>query len=128
MLDAANKHEYHRVTGISSGRSMPVADLLLQLANADPLPYMTDMKRKIKRAWLPPKGHETDKVIVVFKIHQNGEISDLRLERSSGDPSSDNVALSAIKQAAPFWPFPCRIDDGEDMQFTFDSKLFATNW
>ena len=48
------------------------------------LSSMADLQRRIKRAWFPPHRQEDRRVVVVFKIHRNGELSDLRLSKSSG--------------------------------------------
>jgi TonB family protein len=44
--------------------------------------------------------------IVNFTIHADGSISDIRLEKSSGNKTFDTSAVRAIKQAAPFPAFP----------------------
>lgn len=43
---------------------------------------------------------------VFFKIYQNGQISDLKIEESSGIDSLDLTALRAIRTSAPFPPLP----------------------
>ena len=52
-------------------------------ADIDFGPYMTDLQRRIKRAWFPPKGNESKRVVVIFKVHKGGELSNLRLDHSS---------------------------------------------
>ena len=69
-------------------------------------PYMADLQRRIKRAWFPPRGQENRRVVVVFKIHKEGELSNLRLVTSSGTASADKAAMSAVENAAPFRPCP----------------------
>src|SRR5581483_2448584 len=71
-------------------------------ADVDFGPYMADLQRRIKRAWFPPRGQETRRVVVVFKIHKGGELSNLRLEHSSGVTSADVAAMKAVENAAPF--------------------------
>lgn len=87
-------------------------------------PYMADLQRRIKRAWFPPKGYETKRVVVVFKIHRGGELSNLRLDHSSGVAVADQAALKAVENASPFRPLPAGAADDVDIQFTFDYNVF----
>lgn len=85
---------------------------------------MADLQRRIKRAWFPPKGNESKRVVVVFKVHTNGTMSNLRLVRGSGVSIADNAALKAVKNAAPFRPLPKGAPPDVDIQFTFDYNVF----
>ncbi len=88
-------------------------------------PYMADLQRRIKRAWFPPKGNESKRVVVVFKVHSNGTMSNLRLVTSSGAAIADQAALKAVENAAPFRPLPDGAPSDVDIQFTFDYNVFA---
>jgi protein TonB len=44
--------------------------------------------------------------VVVFRIHQDGSITDLRVEQSSGFSAFDLAAMRAVSNAAPFPPLP----------------------
>lgn len=101
------------------------APSLAAQADVDFGPYMADLQRRIKRAWFPPKGNESKRVVVVFKVHRGGELSNLRLERSSGVAIADQAALKAIENAAPFRPLPAGAADDVDIQFTFDYNVFT---
>jgi len=94
-------------------------------ADVDFGPYMSDLQRRIKRAWFPPKGNESKRVVVVFKIHRGGELSNLRLDHSSGVASADQAALKAVENAAPFRQLPAGAPDDVDIQFTFDYNVFS---
>ncbi len=87
-------------------------------------PYMADLQRRIKRAWFPPKGNESKRVVVVFKVHSNGTMSNLRLVTGSGVSIADQAALKAIQNAAPFRPLPEGAPEDVDIQFTFDYNVF----
>lgn len=87
-------------------------------------PYMADLQRRIKRAWFPPKGNESKRVSVVFKIHSNGTMSNLRLAGGSGLAIADQAALKAVQNAAPFRPLPDGAPSDVDIQFTFDYNVF----
>ncbi len=94
-------------------------------ADVDFGPYMADLQRRIKRAWFPPKGNESKRVVVVFKVHKGGELSHLRLDHSSGVAIADQAALKAVENAAPFRPLPAGAPDDVDIQFTFDYNVFS---
>jgi TonB family protein len=94
-------------------------------ADVDFGPYMADLQRRIKRAWFPPKGNESKRVVVIFKVHRGGELSNLRLDHSSGVAIADQAALKAVENAAPFRPLPAGASDDVDIQFTFDYNVFA---
>lgn len=89
-------------------------------------PYMADLQRRIKRAWFPPKGNESKRVKVVFKVHRNGTMSHLRLMGSSGLAIADQAALKAVQNAAPFRPLPAGAPNDVDIQFTFDYNVFKS--
>ncbi|MBS2004486.1 MAG: TonB C-terminal domain-containing protein [Cyanobacteria bacterium SZAS LIN-5] len=94
-------------------------------ADVDFGPYMADLQRRIKRAWFPPKGNESKRVVVIFKVHRGGELSNLRLDKSSGVAIADQAALKAVENAAPFRPLPAGASDDVDIQFTFDYNVFS---
>ncbi len=94
-------------------------------ADVDFGPYMADLQRRIKRAWFPPKGQESRRVVVVFKVHKGGELSNLRLEKSSSVAVADLAAMKAVENAAPFKPLPPGSSDDVDIQFTFDYNVFS---
>lgn len=94
-------------------------------ADVDFGPYMADLQRRIKKHWFPPKGNESKRVVVVFKVHSGGELSNLHLDHSSGVAIADNAALKAVEDAAPFRPLPAGAPDAVDIQFTFDYNVFT---
>ncbi|GEM_PF-3385392 len=48
-------------------------------------------------------------VYVSFVLHRSGNITDLKVVESSGDPRFDKAALQAIRMSAPFPGFPSEI-------------------
>jgi TonB family protein len=68
--------------------------------------YLDNVTRKISRYWNPPSGNSALSVLVSFTIHRDGSISDPIISKGSGDGSLDNLALRAIKLAAPFGTLP----------------------
>ncbi len=85
--------------------------------------FMADLQRRIKRSWFPPKG-PTQKTVLRFSINQNGTMSDLKLQTSSGISTYDQAALTAVKNAAPFRRLPEGAPSSVNVEFTFDYKLY----
>ena len=83
-------------------------------------PYLSDLQRRIKRAWFPPKGGESKRIKVGFEVHRGGEIAKLSVIDSSGDAVADQSALKAVENASPFRPLPAGAKDDIKIQFTFD--------
>ncbi|MBN1577467.1 MAG: TonB family protein [Chitinispirillaceae bacterium] len=68
--------------------------------------YLNNVQQKLERYWNPGSENRTVKVIVSFTIHQDGSISDPSIHSSSGNGMLDNLALRAVKLAAPFGKLP----------------------
>ena len=90
-------------------------------------PYMNELQRRIRRAWRPPRGNESKRVILTFKIRKDGELSDLRLKIGSGFEPSDKAALLAVQSAAPFTRLPVGAPNIVDIEFTFDYNVFGAS-
>ena len=88
-------------------------------------PFMADLERRIKRNWEPPRAKDSKRVKVRFFLKRDGQVVDMELLESSGEPDSDKAALQAIRMAAPFRPFPAAVrDDILPIEFTFDYNVF----
>lgn len=93
-------------------------------------PYMRELQRRIKMNWDPPKGNESKRVVLLFKIARDGRLLSIKVFNSSGLPNADKAALSAVELTAPFKPLPPEYKGSSiDIQFTFDYNVFgATNY
>lgn len=91
-------------------------------------PYMRELQRRIKMNWDPPKGNESKRVVLLFKIARDGRLLSCRVFKSSGLPSSDRAALNAVELTAPFRPLPADFRGSNiDIQFTFDYNVFGAS-
>lgn len=91
-------------------------------------PYMRDLQRRIKFNWNPPKGNESKRVVLLFKIAKNGQLLSCKVHKSSGLPAADQAALNAVKLTAPFRPLPAEYKGTSiDIQFTFDYNVFGAS-
>jgi TonB family protein len=87
---------------------------------ADMASYTTKMQAKIIKTWQLPV--HSDKVIkVLFKINNNGSISNLKIDSPSGDAKLDQKALTAVKRASPFDKLPPGSPANIDSQFVFQN-------
>lgn len=89
-------------------------------------PYMRELQRRIKLNWDPPKGNESKRVVLLFKIAKDGRLLSCKIHKSSGLPSADQAALKAVELTAPFRPLPGDFKGQSiDIQFTFDYNVFG---
>ncbi|MBD3390812.1 MAG: TonB family protein, partial [Chitinivibrionales bacterium] len=68
--------------------------------------YIMSVQQKIERNWVPPTQNKNISVVVAFTIFPNGTISDVKLAKRSGNATLDNLAVRAVKLAAPFGKLP----------------------
>lgn len=91
-------------------------------------PYMRELQRRIKMNWDPPKGNESKRVVLLFKIAKDGRLLSVRVFKSSGIPNADRAALNAVELTAPFRPLPAEFRGASiDIQFTFDYNVFGAS-
>ena len=91
-------------------------------------PYMRELQRRIKMNWDPPKGNESKRVVLMFKIARDGRLLSNRVIKSSGLPAADSAAKHAVELTAPFKPLPPEYrGDSVDIQFTFDYNVFGAS-
>ena len=91
-------------------------------------PYMSELSRRIKANWDPPRGDESKRVVLLFKIAKDGRLLNVKVIKSSGTPAADKAALAAVELAAPFRPLPSEFQGTNiDIQFTFDYNVFGVN-
>lgn len=112
------------LTEAFDGTRLPVlSPLPVSHVDVDFRPYMGDLQRRIKGTWIRPKGSESKRVIVQFKVHRDGTVSELRIEHSSGMAAADKAALEAV-QNAKLAPLQAGAPDTIEIQFKFDDGLF----
>jgi TonB family protein len=80
-------------------------------------PYMDAMEAKIAKAWKLPAGNDSLKVR--FKIQNDGSVTDLKIDRSSGHAKLDKAAIAAVKGASPFGKLPPLSQPTVDAEYTF---------
>lgn len=83
-------------------------------------PLMVKLQEKISKNWHPPKDPKT--VVVKWNILPSGNVTALRIDKSSGDPACDKAALDSVALSAPFDPLPEGVDT-TPIQFTFQQII-----
>ncbi len=82
--------------------------------------WLTKMEKRIGRNWYPPKCPPEVKPIVGFTVHQDGSITNANVAKEGSMAISDQAALRAVTQAAPFSPLPDGTPSAIDLQQTFN--------
>jgi TonB family protein len=95
-----------------------------EAADIDFGPYLAELQKRIKKNWHPPRGNESKRITAKFKIHLSGEITNIKLERSSGLSIADDAAVDAIEKSSPLPPLPKGADSDLVIKFTFDYNVF----
>ena len=89
-------------------------------------PWLSILRERIEALWDPGEKTGTRSTIVVFNVDRSGELLSAEIERSSGEPQTDQEALAAIQQAAPFAPLPQEFEGDEvQINFTFEVKVIS---
>jgi protein TonB len=68
--------------------------------------YLEAMQRKIGGNWFRPQLAGGAAVIVYLRIQRDGTITDVKVETSSGNPTFDRAARSAVLSSSPLNPLP----------------------
>lgn len=89
-------------------------------------PYLADLQRRIRRQWFPPKGSGKERIQLIFRVHRDGSITNLRIVTPSGSSIANHAALNAVKDASPFSPLPAWAADELDIDYTFDYSQSAS--
>lgn len=110
---------------LAAKENVPQKPSIAASADVDFGPYMADLQKKIKKAWMPPRQQSSKRVTTCFKVHRDGSISDVRVDSSSGDSATDEAGLNAVRDASPFQKLPEGSPDLVDIQFTFDYNVMG---
>jgi len=115
MLDGLNPEKY--------ASHDPQVETTEASSNEEPIPLDTKeekyvsnfsrIKQQIQRVWIYPaqgaKKKLSGEVTLKFEISKDGNLLNLRLINTSGFDILDINATKAVKEAAPYYPFPATI-------------------
>ncbi|MBX9721820.1 MAG: TonB C-terminal domain-containing protein [Candidatus Obscuribacterales bacterium] len=84
--------------------------------------YMDSLDEALKKNFQPPKTSNLS-AKVIFKVHEDGRITHLQIQKSSGNEAYDKAALTAVEKLEKFKALPAGAPEAVSIQFTFDDKL-----
>jgi TonB family protein len=93
--------------------------------------YFSRIQALVSRHWAPPKvdlGGREPKVVIKFRLHRSGAVSDVAIESSSGNDYYDAAGKRAILSAAAAQlpPFPSGLSQAYvDVNFSFGVEQTA---
>lgn len=87
---------------------------------------MSRLKRKVEQYWIPGISESSQRTVLLFSVGRNGELSNLRIARSSGNEQVDRAALEAVRQSVPFEQLPAAYTRSSvEIEFTFDVGILG---
>jgi TonB family protein len=96
------------------------------VAQPDFGPYIADLQRRIRGNWNPPQADQNKRVVAMFKVDRQGNLTGAYIQQSSGSDQADKAALSAIRASAPFPALPAGFHGRDiDVQFIFDYEIYG---
>ena len=102
------KPEAETLPGAADERSAPAATSLSIDVLEFPFPqYLSLLQYRVERQWRPPLNDlEMRSCIVFFRVSGSGKITEVILEKSSGNFTFDQAGLRAVYNADPLPPLP----------------------
>jgi protein TonB len=80
--------------------------------------YARVVETRIGQAWIKPIGRQQRiEIVYSFVVADDGSISEIKMEKSSGNDALDRTAFRAINAANPLAPPPPELR-GRPLQFT----------
>lgn len=108
--DYASAKSYDKSSPSDRGKSSDHGVVTLDTTDIRYAGYMSKLKQRIEYIWKYPtsavhSGLHGD-LYIRFTILQNGSLSNVEMVRTSGHQVLDKAAVQALKDGAPYWPFP----------------------
>jgi protein TonB len=87
--------------------------------------YLKTVSDRLDKQWhAPSQAQGGTSCEVSFVIGRNGQVSDVKVSRASGDPFFDQVALHAVRDANPMPPLPSGFPEPVlKVHMTFNQKI-----
>jgi protein TonB len=110
--------------GQAAGSTQGVGAVTLSVSDFPYAWYIQAIHRKIQERWVG-RAIEGRQPEVIFEIGSDGQLRQLKIGKSSGNPSYDQVALRAVGDANPFPPLPTGFGKPTlvvGLQFNYDPR------
>lgn len=117
-------HSEAITTNSGQGIGRPVeegSDSNDQLSN-----YLSEVWKKVRKNWHPPKGMESRSCTVKFRIRRNGTIDSVSVVKSSGIEEVDEAAEDAVRSSSPLPVMPPEEGEDIDIKFSFDYNVYGS--
>lgn len=88
---------------------VPTAPRAMAAGTAPTQAYLALVQQRIRNVWKAPAldfTNHTYATVVRFRLHKNGSVSRVTIERSSGNESYDSAGKQAVLNANPLPAFP----------------------
>jgi protein TonB len=86
-------------------------------------PYFAKIKRRVKKNWQPVSVSQEEYTVLTFAIERSGQITGLKVIKTSGDDRADRDALEAVQKASPFGILP-KSFKGDRLPVEFSFNIF----
>ncbi|WP_172819649.1 energy transducer TonB, partial [Gloeomargarita lithophora] len=84
-------------------------------------PYLSNLRRRVQERWNPNTPDQRRQAVIGFTISRSGQISNMRVLQTSGNPQTDTETILAIQRAAPFGTLPEQFPHNQlEIEFTFN--------
>ncbi|MEM8673714.1 MAG: TonB family protein [Cyanobacteria bacterium P01_G01_bin.67] len=98
---------------------------LSALKDIDLSDYIAAMERRVKPNWNPNYRVDDRSTVLTFDIQKNGQVTGLRITRSSGLADVDRASLEAIQRSSPFPPLPPGFPlESLEITFSFNIHIY----
>lgn len=96
-------------------------------------PYLQNIEKEAKTSWYKASGlkrHDKEcKINLFFNVKNTGVVSNIKVLASNCSEDMNELAIQALKDVAPFKPFPQAVYNIQEISidFIFDYKLLPEN-
>lgn len=113
-IDSIRKKIHGRVSigSPSAGRTSSV----------DSESYYALVIQRIQNEWIHPEYDSSLEVIISIRMDKDGNVTDYKIEESSGNKRFDLTAVHAIKKASPLPPHP--VEREIEMRFRYEKDMW----
>ncbi len=113
LLDGFDPDKYASLDSKTVEESFDDEDVSLDTTETEYASYFARIKHQIERVWLYPSEAAqrgiSGKLTLRFRISRDGNLISAGVVDKSGHKILDFAAIKAVKEAAPFYPFPVNI-------------------
>ncbi len=87
--------------------------------SVEEISYVAHISRKIRKNWPKPEVDERKELTVSFLVDKDGEVSELKVLKSTGSEEMDQNGLDAITKSAPFEKTPTEMKTPKKLRLSF---------